>query len=297
MCDFTQYDSQSADYLALAAADAPAPRDLPPLELRRLANESGERASALAMTTLAPLVSIQHHTITTRDGVHLPARSYHPLAAGPGPLPVYMYVHGGGFLFGTPDKEDANCARVAVNARVLVFHADYRHTPEHVFPTAWDDAEDAFCWLHAHMATVGGIPERVVVGGTSAGGQLAASLALRKHAGAFGAHLPPIAGLVLMVPLLAHPDAREAQLSRLKDRTRSSYETNKDAPVLPVAFLRTLIDLLRVENGQLADVRVSPGASATEDVIGMAPTIIGVCGWDPLRDEGLLFAKLLAEAG
>lgn len=299
MCDFTQYDGPSTKYLALVAKDTTPspPNDLPSIELQRLANASGERASAQMMKELGPLVTIQNHTLTARDGTPLFARSYRPVISSGTPLPVYMHFHGGGFIMGTLDKEDANCARIAIDAGVVVFHVNYRHTPEHVFPTAWDDAEDAFEWLHAHIEDVGGFADQIVVGGTSAGGQLAASLALRKHLGSFARDLPSIVGQVLMVPLLAHPDFREAQLSQLKDRSLSSYETNRDAPVLPVKAIHMLAGLLQVDSAKLADLRASPGTATSKDVEGMAPTTIGVCGWDPLRDEGLLFAKLLSEAG
>ncbi|KAH6677873.1 Alpha/Beta hydrolase protein [Plectosphaerella plurivora] len=299
MCDFTQYDGQSAAYLAIIAQDAAPPThpDLPPIELRRLINEAGEIASAQAMKELSPLVTIQNHSFTVRDGTTLHARSYRPVVSQGIPLPVYMHSHGGGFLLGTLDKEDANCSRVAVNAGVVVFHVNYRHTPEHVFPTAWNDTEDAFEWLHAHIEGIGGLAEHVVVGGTSAGGQLATSLALRKHLGIFASRQPPIAGLVLMVPLLANPDSREVQLSQLKNRTFSSYETNKDAPALPVSLITMLVRLLQIDDAHMADLRASPGSATSQDVMGMPPTTIGVAGWDPLRDEGLLFAKLLAEAG
>ena len=91
-------------------------------------------------------------------------------------LPIYMHFHGGGFLFGTLSSEDAICSRLAVNTHVVVINVNYRHTPEYTYPAAWNDAEDAFVWVCENIARLNGDPDKIVVGGISAGAWLAASL-------------------------------------------------------------------------------------------------------------------------
>lgn len=298
MCDFSSYGGPSAEWLALEATlPAPAP-GLSVAERKAATNALRDSVSAEAMTTLAPQLQIHTHTIPTRDGAHIEARTYRPLDKPPAdPLPVYVHLHGGGFLFGTLASEDAACARVALSTGVLVLNVNYRHTPEHAYPTAWDDVEDAFAWLHDNMPAVGGDPSRVVVGGISAGAYLTASLALEMNLGRVARGRPPIAGLVLMIPAVVHIDCYAPQMAKLKGVEVSSWETCKDAPVLPRAVCRLFMDLLKVEAPDVADTRMNPGNATVEQVKGLPPTVFGVAGNDPLRDEGLLFAKLLTEAG
>jgi acetyl esterase/lipase len=201
-------------------------------------------------------------------------------------------------------SEDPACARIAVTTGALVLNVNYRHTPEHAYPTAWDDVEDAFAWLHANAAALGADPAQVVVGGISAGAYLTASLALRKHLGLAPelAGLPEIKGLVLMIPALVHIDCYAPVLGKLRDVAISSFETCKDAPVLPRKVCRLFMDLLKVKEVQQgvldeADVRLNPGNATPEQVKGLPPTTFGIAGYDPLRDEGLLFAQMLTEAG
>ncbi|KAK0723339.1 esterase/lipase [Lasiosphaeria miniovina] len=250
------------------------------------------------MLVLGPLVQMRDHSITTRDGASIEARSYRPAdAPADEPLPVYLYFHGGGFLTGTLASEDAACAATALRGHVAVLNVNYRHTPEHAFPTAWFDSQDAFEWLHDNMAAVGGDPLRVVVGGVSAGAQLTAALVLGQHLGRVAASRPRIAGQVLVIPLLVHPDHYGPQAAQLSDVALSSYVENHDAPMLPVSVIRLFVDLLRIGEIHDGDLLANPGNATPADVRGLPPTVFGVAGLDPLRDEGLLFAKKLAEAG
>ena len=299
MADFSQYTGPSDEWLALEATLPAATPGLSIAQRKAEANTLRETVSASAMQTLGPQVHTQDHTIPTRDGAYIQARSYRRAGAPApaSPLPVYMHLHGGGFLFGTLASEDPACALVAVNTGVVVLNVNYRHTPEHVYPTAWDDVEDAFGWLHDNAAAVGWDPLRVVVGGISAGAYLTASLALEKHLGRAAVGRPAIAGLVLMIPALVNIDCYAPVLAQIRDEAVSSWETCKDAPVLPRTVCRLFMDLLRIEGADPADTRLNPGLASAEQVKGLPPSVFGVAGLDPLRDEGLLFAKKLAEAG
>jgi acetyl esterase/lipase len=199
MCDFSQYGGPSEEWLAvektLPALTFDTSQD--PAALKKSVNEQREQLGAQAMKMLGDKVHMVTHSIPTRDGSTIEARSYRPVSKDQSEtLPVYLYFHGGGFIFGTLGTEDAACASIAVKTGVVVLHVNYRHTPEHTFPTPFYDAQDGFAWMHKNMATIGGDPSQVVVGGISAGGQLTASLILEKHLGKELSEYPPIAGQV-----------------------------------------------------------------------------------------------------
>ncbi|KAM5344094.1 hypothetical protein ACJ41O_012631 [Fusarium nematophilum] len=250
------------------------------------------------MKTLSPLVRMKDYHIATRDGAEIEARSYRPASADDAArLPVYMYLHGGGFFFGSLSSEDATCTRIACGSMVTVVNVNYRHTPEAPYPVAWNDTEDAFYWVHDHIDELLGDANQVLVGGISAGAQLAAALALQQHLSPDSLSRPKIAGQILMIPCVVHRACSESQLQQLKDPSASSYVENEEAPILPMTTVKFFTDLLKIEQLDAQDFRLNPGNASGEQVKGMPPTVLGISGLDPLRDEGLLFGKKLAEAG
>lgn len=299
MADFSSYAGTDEQWEALVKAGLPPrPSGLSVEEMKTQSNAEREHRAAEEMKLLAPKVHMQTFDIPTRDGQSIQARSYRPVSAEANKkLPVYMYLHGGGFIFGTLSSEDAICTRIAINAEVVVFNVNYRHTPEFPYPTAWDDTADAFDFLHDHIGDFGGDPDKVVIGGISAGGQLSTSFALQKHLGLVSASRPALAGQILMVPVLIHIDCYEEQLKKLVDPSVSSYVANKDAPALNMAVARWFSDLLKVEDPKPDDTKLNPGLASVEQLRGMPPTVIAVSGLDLLRDEGLLYGKSLHEAG
>ncbi|KAH6995903.1 Alpha/Beta hydrolase protein [Ilyonectria sp. MPI-CAGE-AT-0026] len=301
MSDFSAYGGPSDEWLAVQATLPPQPAtDQPLSELKHVINKGRETMAAEAMKSLASQVHIKDFKIPTRDGSSIEARTYRPVSIHQAELlPVYIHLHGGGFLFGSLASEDAICARIACGAEVVVLNVDYRHTPEHIYPTAWNDTEDAFEWAHANMREFGGDGQKLVIGGISAGAQLAASLTLEQHLKTTSegpGSLPVIAGQVLMIPCLTHDECYEPQLKRLTSPSVWSYKENEDAPILPVKVARYFIDLLQIKDPQVDDTRLNPGNATPAQVEGLPPTVFGMAGLDPLRDEGLLYAKLLTEA-
>ncbi|KAF2463894.1 uncharacterized protein BDR25DRAFT_297350 [Lindgomyces ingoldianus] len=301
MCDFTQYAGPSTEWLEVEKKLLALTFDITqePLILKHAVNDGREQVASKAMETLASKVHMLNHTIPTRDGSTIEARSYRPASKKISEkLPVYLFFHGGGFLFGTLASEDATCAQIAANIGIVVVNVNYRHTPEHTFPIAWLDSQDAFEWLHSHIEEIGGDREKVVVGGISAGGQLSASLVLEQNLGKALTKCPPVAGQVLMIPCVAHIDTfGESQAKQLKNPSHSSYVENKDAPILPEKTVRFFMSLLKTEIPDLKDTKLNPGNATPGDVKGMPPTVFGIAGLDPLRDEALLYAKTLAESG
>lgn len=297
MCDFSCYSGTSPEWLALQQILPPSVLDLPLDELKRLANQEREATSAKSMIHLSHKVYTHDYAIPSRDGSFIEARSYRPRAALEKTLPVYIHLQGGGFIAGTLSSEDAICSRIACGSEVVVVNVDYRHTPEFKYPAQWNDAEDAFEWVHDNIKSLGGDDARVVLGGISAGAWIASSLTLQRHINRSTDKRPPIAGQVLMIPCLTHVDCREPQFSKMAGFSVSSYHENRDAPLLSVEELRWFTSLLQIENPDPTDLKMNPGNATTEQVKGLPPTVLGIVGLDPLRDEALLYAKMLTEAG
>ncbi|KFY38642.1 hypothetical protein V494_04273 [Pseudogymnoascus sp. VKM F-4513 (FW-928)] len=298
MCDFSSYGGPSDEWLAVEASLPPPVANQTVPEMILNANKGREAIASKAMVSLSPKVHIRDHSVQTRDGYSLEMRSYRPLSVSALELlPVYMHFHGGGFVFGTLASEDAICARIAVSVNVVVVNVNYRHAPEFTYPTAWNDAEDAFVWLHSHLDEVNGDGKKVVLGGISAGSRLISSLVLQKHLGRAASGCPEPVGQVLMIPSLVSADCYEPQLKKMKDRNISSYVQNENAPILPRSKITFFDGLLNVKDPEEADTKLNPGNATPEEVQGLPPTVFGITGLDPLRDEGLLYAKMLTEAG
>jgi acetyl esterase/lipase len=280
-------------------------------------------------TGLLEKVTWQDYSILTRDYQNIIARVYTPKPQ-PKPsspdtntplLPVYLYFHGGGHLYGNVDGEDASCSRIVAESPgpgIIVVNVNYRHTPEFVWPTQLDDAWDSFVWLSQHIVdTIGGDPGQVVVGGISAGGGLAASVVLRYHRLLGQASLTtspspsPVSGLtvrgqVLGSPWLLHPSATPNPLRNSDDShhplSMSSFTQNQDAPVLPWSIVKVFADLLGPAavsdpsfNVALAtDEQIKEGGGGGR---GLPKTCSLIAGQDLLRDEGLYYAERLKANG
>ncbi|CAI7569268.1 unnamed protein product [Penicillium bialowiezense] len=309
MADFSEYGYPSAEWLAVEATLPAPPTGLSIEQMKDSQNKLREDSAAQDMIDqgLSSVVQMHDHTITARDGTVLEARTYRPTGVPISErLPVYLHLHGGGFLTGTLASEDATCSRIVAsraqnNTPVVVLNVNYRHTPEHKFPVAWNDSEDAFVWLHEHIAEIGGISEQVVVGGISAGAWLTASLTLAQLHGEDKrlAACPKIAGQILMIPCLVQWEHYAPRQEMLKSPELSSYVQCAQAPVLPIERMKlfsALLSLTEVPNAA-EDLRLGPGNASAEEVRDLPPTTFGIAGNDPLRDEGLFYGKHLAENG
>ncbi|KAJ6024174.1 hypothetical protein N7540_004971 [Penicillium herquei] len=308
MADFTEYGIPSAEWLAFEPSIPEAPK-LSVEQLRESMNKSREAASATSMIEegLSSKIQMHDHQITTRDGSILEARTYRPVGIPLSqPLPLYIYLHGGGWFFGTLSSEDAPCSRIVVaqeeqGTPMAVFNLNYRHTPEHKYPTAWNDAEDAFIWVHEHISEIGALADQVVVGGVSAGASLTASLARGQF---YGENeriktLPKIIGQVLMIPCVSLASQRDKSTDMLRSPDLSSMVQCAEAPILPLSRIQLFGQLLGLDAFPDAesDLRMNPGNATPEEVRQLPPTVFGIAGRDPLRDQGLYYAKLLSENG
>ena len=192
--------------------------------------------------------------------------------------PLLVFFHGGGWVYGDLDSHDPTCRFLAERSGVRVLSVEYRLAPEHPFPAAYDDAVAAYRWVVEHATEFGGDPGRLAVGGDSAGGNLAAEVAL----------LAAREGLPLAFQLLAYPGTDASS------RTESKRLFGRDL-YLTQEFMDQVMDWYVPVRADRADPRVSP--LLDEVPAGLAPAYIATAGFDPLRDEGEAYARRLADQG
>lgn len=211
-------------------------------------------------------------------GGPLPVRVYTP--AGPGPFPVLLYFHGGGWVIGTLDTHDGLCRALANGVPCVVVSVDYRLAPEHKFPAAVEDADAAVRWVAAHAAEINADPTRIAVGGDSAGGNLAAvaSLLARDRGG------PRLACQLLVYPVTDHYDAG-----------MPSYETNANGYYLTRDNMIWFIEQYLAGEHDQTNPLFAP--LRAPDLRGLPPALVMTAEYDPLRDEGERYAERLREAG
>jgi acetyl esterase len=204
----------------------------------------------------------------------LPARLYTPSLSRGGLL---VFFHGGGFMYGDLESHDPACRFLAERSGARVLAIDYRLGPEQPFPAAYDDAVAAYRWVVEHADELGVDPQRLAVGGDSAGGNLAIGVAIEAAR----------SGLPLAFQLLVYPvtDAvRDTESARLF--AEGFYLT------------RAFMDLAGASYVAGTDPREPQVSPAYADLPpGLAPAYVATAGFDPLRDEGEAFARALAASG
>jgi acetyl esterase len=236
-----------------------------------------------------------HEDLRTED-IHIdgpagpiPIRVYWPdtdqdTDAGPGPYPVVMYFHGGGFALGDLDTHDVTCRQHAAGARAVVVSVDYRLAPEHPYPAAVEDVWAATCWVAEHADRFGADGSRLAVAGDSAGGTLAAVVAQRARDRVRSGAGPEVSFQLLWYP------------STMWDTSLPSFAENANAPVLDHAAMAAFTTWYagHVDPSE-PPADLAPGRAT--DLTGLAPAYVAVAGYDPLRDDGARYAELLAAAG
>ena len=226
------------------------------------------------------LASVEPLSIPSPAG-SIPARIYTPtkLRKTNGLARGLVFFHGGGWVIGDLDSHDVVCRKLADEGELMVVSVDYRLAPEHKFPAAVDDAIAATKWIAENARQFGIDAARLMVGGDSAGGNLAAVVAISARDG----NGPDIAGQVLIYPAtdfaMTHPSHREPETSILL--------THSVIPWFRDHYLNGAADV--------HDWRASPARATT--LIGLPPAYVLTAGADPLRDEGDEYAQRLKEAG
>ena len=213
-------------------------------------------------------------------GSHIPVRIYTPREARSGEkLPVLLWFHGGGFVIGSLDTHDSVCRMLANQADCIVVSADYRLAPEYKFPAAVEDCEAALKWLWLHAVEFGADPQAIAVGGDSAGANLATVVAiLARDAG----H-PRVAFQLLIYPCVA------------PEPETPSHHKFAEGYVLSRNTITWFFKHYQRSRTDSSDFRFAP--LAADDLTNLPPALVLVAGYDPLRDEGVDYAKRLIEAG
>ncbi|HEX2278310.1 MAG TPA: alpha/beta hydrolase [Candidatus Tectomicrobia bacterium] len=209
--------------------------------------------------------------------VELPVRIYTP--AGAGPFPILLWYHGGGWVVGDLDTADPTARHLAVGADCVVVSVDYRLAPETKFPGAADDCYAATVWAAQNAARINGDPQRIAVGGDSAGGNLAAAVALMAR---------DRGGLSLAFQLLVYP------VTACNFET-TSYRQNAEGYSLTLDGMRWYWDQYLQNPGDASNPYAAP-LTAT-DLKGLPPALVITAEYDPLCDDGAAYARHLQAAG
>jgi acetyl esterase len=238
--------------------------------------ESRTAAAARPLPPGAAVARVENRAIPGPSG-DIPVRIYYP--SDQTPLPVLVWYHGGGWVLGTLDASDHTCRELANTAACIVVSVDYRLAPEYKFPAGPDDCEAAYYWALENASSFGGDPRRIAVGGDSAGGNLAAVVALRARDA--GRPLP-------VFQLLVYPVTDS-------DFTRVSYVENAEGYMLTEVGMRWFWD----QYVNSADELAHPHAAVlrASDLAGLPPALVITAEFDPLRDEGEAYGELLRSAG
>jgi acetyl esterase len=247
--------------------------------LHQLSPQEGRKAILAMRATTGepePVGKVEDRTFHGPGG-QLPVRIYTP--NGRGPFPVLVYFHGGGWVVGAIDTVDASCRALTNLAGCIVVSSGYRLAPENKFPAAAEDAYAAVQWASLHVASFHGDPSRIAVGGESAGANLAAVAAIMAQERG----TPALALQLLLYPVLNYA----FDTPSCKENAEGYFLTTEMMQWFWKQYLNTDAD------GQ------NPYASPLQvkRLKGMAPAAIFTAEFDPLRDDGAMYAAKLREGG
>lgn len=253
--------------------------------MHQLSPEQARReydASTEILDTPGPLVAnVTEITIPSRDGQSIHARLYNPFDAAilMGPWPVLLYFHGGGYCLGGLDSHDSLCRTLAVLTPCCVLHVAYRLAPEFRFPTAVNDAQDAYHWLLSNGSELALDISRLAVGGDSAGATLATGLTIAARDEQW---LQPICQILL------YPCTSAWQNTNSHERLAQGYLLEeKTLQWMFMNYLRGKADR--------TDWRFAP--LQADNLNNLAPAFLVLAEYDPLLDEGIAYAEKLSAAG
>ncbi len=258
---------------ALAQAQLPDFSTLEPAAVRAL-HDAGLAAANAASPE--PVARVEERRVPGPAG-EIPVRLYAP--EGQRPLPLVAYFHGGGFVICSLDTHDNVCRRLANESGCAVVSVDYRLAPEHRYPAAPEDCFAVLRWLAEKGGELGGDPERIAVAGDSAGGNLAAVVALmaRDRGG------PALRHQLLVYPVTDHCFET------------ASYLENAEGYLLTTRMMRWFWGHYLEDPARGAEAYASP--LRAPDLSGLPPATLITAEFDPLRDEGDAYAGRLREAG
>ncbi|KAJ6506750.1 Alpha/Beta hydrolase protein [Mycena sanguinolenta] len=287
MSQYTYLSEPDPELPEIPRNPGPLSEDLIPIMRQTMsANASGwvDRARLPAESAY----TVENHTIAVEGGeIAIRTVSPTPTATEEPEYPVLVFFHGGGWVLGDLDTDDFNLRILSVELRLAIVNVDYRLAPEFPFPTGLNDCYAALKWTVENCKAIrGSLSKGFIVGGTSAGANLTAAVTHRAVKDPFF-EKHPITGHVLQIPGVVHPAAYPPQYAS----ELLSFNQNADAPILSKAATEFFYRCL---GGSPTDPELSP---LLADHKGLPPAYFQVCGLDPLRDEGLLYERLLREQG
>ncbi|KAG7086438.1 hypothetical protein E1B28_002392 [Marasmius oreades] len=226
------------------------------------------------------------------DGAQLLARCVVPTpkTGEDGKFPLLFWIHGGGWTIGGVDWDDYKVRKLAVDQRISVVNIDYRLAPENPFPAAPNDCLAALKYVASNEESFSADLSRgFLIGGMSAGGNLTA-VTTHQYLDDPLSKSKPLTGQLLVAPIICHPKAYpEAYKSQLL-----SMEQNKNAPILSRSMMNAFLNWYQ---GNPSDPRLSPLLFPSHKFKVLPPAFVQVYGMDPLRDDGLLYEKVMRENG
>ena len=256
---------------ALAALNLKPVEDSTPTEARE-----SMRSRTAALGPFEDVAAVADHRVPVKGG-EITVRVYSP--GGTGPHPALVFYHGGGWVIGDLYTHDGICRSLTNAAGCVVASVDYRLAPESKYPVAAEDSYAAFAWVVANAGRLGIDARRVAVGGDSAGGNLAAVVALMaRDRGA-----PALVQQTLIYPVTNH------------DLDTPSYHENATGFLLTRDAHALVLEPLPGGRGQGKEPYASPLLAPS--LAGLPPALVITAGCDPLRDEGEAYAARLRDAG
>lgn len=265
---------------------------LPLLPLRDAATLTPERARA-ELVALAesrkdvPLPELTRAEDISVDGASGPIRARLYATGKTGKAPTIVYFHGGGWVAGDLFTHERQARTLAIEAEAVVVSVDYRRPPEAPFPAAFEDCLAATRWAAVNVGELGGDAARLAVAGDSAGGNLAAAVALASRNGG-----PPLAAQLLIYPAV---DLAGNYGSATENARFPSRQENAEGYFLTGDSMRFFAGHYLPKLKDSEDPRASPLRS--RDLAGLPRAVVTTAEFDPLRDEGEAYANALKKAG
>lgn len=250
------------------------------MSLEQLRQVSEQELSPLTERLFAgKLIKLERVVEQTVRGRHgdIPIRLYYPSSRER--LPLILFMHGGGWVYGNLQTHDRLCRRIAKYTRAAIVSIDYRLAPFFKYPAAVEDCYDVLLWITENLPDLNADPDRLVVMGDSAGGNLAAVLCLMARE----QNLQAIAKQVLIYPVTSG------------ELNQASVQRNADAPVLSKDRMQCFIDYYAGEPEDVKKPYFSP--LVADDLSNLPPALIITCEYDVLHDQGVEYAQRLKEAG
>jgi len=221
-------------------------------------------------------------SVTARDGATIPVKVYRPKNTK-SQAPALLFIHGGGFITCTPETHDFVPSYIAAKSGTICFSPDYRLAPENKFPTGLNDCEDVLLWIAKNAETLGVDASRISVGGDSSGGNFTAVLTQSmRYSGKVKIHKQ-----VLIYPALDFSGDIPKKSAEVYSMVGTSSDGAEEGP--------TFLDLYLSQGDDVRDPRISP--LLARDFSNLPDVLFIQAECDALCDDGLIYAKLLQDAG